>query len=564
MLRLLLVLLLVGCGGSDSQTPEAAVPASDVSASGTPETRLARSSAPAARDSSADAIYIIMDGSGSMWGQLPDNSRKVTVAKTVLSDFVRQDFGDTELALRAYGHRREGDCRDSELVVPFGSAETVVPQVETFSESLNPLGKTPIAYSLREALVDMDGRSGEIILITDGNETCDDDPCALVRAWREQNIDINVHVVGLGIEEKERGALQCIADASGTSYRDASTADELADELRRIRRESVSGARNTEPPTFGSVGLYLRGVDTRGEERQVEGVLMQDGRERYAVDSDSRHPVEAGAYDLVAGMRTANGTLYRPVRRPVTMADENQRVEVAVAVPPSVNAVFMEEGEERRGATVVAYQNGAEVFRFRSFDTVHLDEGTYTFRTNLNQDNELTVTETFGAGDDKTIRFEAIATVDVRVSMYAGSRDVRLQGNYDLWQNGEKVYDMHTSNGADIRPGVYDVHLENELTPHVERGVVVPSTPEQQHIQIVVPVAFVTFAYERADGSRDEDRRVFVGRDGERRRTKQSGVRVALLPGAHTAVGWPGRPAPVAFEVEAGEERTIVLRSGSR
>ena len=67
-----------------------------------------------------DGIYIIVDASGSMWGALPDKSRKVTVAKQVLEDFVAGDFEGYDLALRAYGHRRKGDCSDTELVAPFG------------------------------------------------------------------------------------------------------------------------------------------------------------------------------------------------------------------------------------------------------------------------------------------------------------------------------------------------------------------------------------------------------------------------------------------------------------
>ena len=57
----------------------------------------------------------------------------------------------------------------------------------------------------------MGERPGEIILISDGIETCDEDPCELVRSWAEKDIAIKVHVVGLGLDEKERTAMQCIA-----------------------------------------------------------------------------------------------------------------------------------------------------------------------------------------------------------------------------------------------------------------------------------------------------------------------------------------------------------------
>ena len=93
-----------------------------------------------------DGIYIIFDASGSMWGELPDKSRKVTVAKQVLEDFVAGDFEGYDLALRAYGHRRKGDCSDTELVAPFGAPEQVIDKVKAFTKDLNPLGKTPISH----------------------------------------------------------------------------------------------------------------------------------------------------------------------------------------------------------------------------------------------------------------------------------------------------------------------------------------------------------------------------------------------------------------------------------
>ena len=57
---------------------------------------------------SLPGVYIIFDASGSMWGQLPDQSHKVTVAKQVLQDFVAGDLpgaswrcGPTGIGVRA-------------------------------------------------------------------------------------------------------------------------------------------------------------------------------------------------------------------------------------------------------------------------------------------------------------------------------------------------------------------------------------------------------------------------------------------------------------------------------
>ncbi len=520
-----------------------------------------------AQDKAPQAIYIIFDASGSMWGQLPDKSHKVVVAKSVLQDFVSRDFGQADLALRVYGHRRKGDCRDSELVASFGPSSALVERVKAFMAGLNPLGKTPITYSLRQALEDFGDREGEIILITDGIETCDEDPCALVREWKARDVKINVHVVGLGLEEKEKASLQCISEAAGTVYHDTESAMDLSMELAKIQEQTVQTPDESPGDFEGTrtVGFWLQGIDESGDPIRVVGKLSRDGIERFDVSSNARNQVDAGTYQLVAGVRTANGTLYQPVEQTVT-ADGNRDtvVKVAVVEPPSVKALFSDAGEAQRGANIRAYQDGTEVFSFRWIDEVYVDEGTYEFRARPNADNDLSISETLAAGDHKELVFEMMHTVHAVFKMIAEGSETRLRGNFELWQDGAMKYKVHTANGATVLPGTYDVHLINPLKPHVEPGVFVKADEARQTIEIMVPVAYVTFVYQKADGSTDGDKRVFVGRGSEKRgRVLRSGTVHALLPGTYNAVGWRGTYDKVVFEVEAGEEKEIVLRDKS-
>ena len=95
-----------------------------------------------AQQRSADGVYIIFDGSGSMWGQLADKVHKITAARSVLKEFVSGDFGEKELALRVYGHRRKGDCSDTELVVPFASSRSSVSRMQEFVDKISPQGQS--------------------------------------------------------------------------------------------------------------------------------------------------------------------------------------------------------------------------------------------------------------------------------------------------------------------------------------------------------------------------------------------------------------------------------------
>ena len=190
-------------------------------------------------------LQIIFDGSNSMWGELPDKSRKIAVAKEVFRALEPSLFENREVALRIYGHRRAGDCSDIELAVPFAPAETALATMADRIDGVTPRGKTPITRSLQAAREDLGDRQGDILLISDGIESCDADPCDLVQSWRDSGIDIRVHVVGLGLTDMARGAMQCIADASGTTYFDANSAEDLG--------EAIELTVSSDPPDAGAV-----------------------------------------------------------------------------------------------------------------------------------------------------------------------------------------------------------------------------------------------------------------------------------------------------------------------
>ena len=123
---------------------------------------------------------IVLDASGSMWGQI-DGVNKIVIAREV----VRESLGSADIqnlvGLVAYGHNRKGDCSDIEVLVPpaTGQMSTVVSAVE----AINPKGKTPLSEAVRQAARAMGyvENRATVVLVTDGLETCNADPCALAR-----------------------------------------------------------------------------------------------------------------------------------------------------------------------------------------------------------------------------------------------------------------------------------------------------------------------------------------------------------------------------------------------
>lgn len=508
-------------------------------------------------------VYVILDGSGSMWGQLSDGTHKITAAKEVIRLFSADDYAGRELALRVYGHRRKGDCSDSELVVPFSPPDQAIDRMNDFAQGVNPKGKTPISRSLRAALEDFAGRPGEVILVSDGIETCEEDPCALVRQWRAQDVQIRVHVVGLGLVDKERAAMQCISEAAGTQYRDADSAAELAKGLEEIQ----TSAKKTEARRSQWKALDIKATNAAGVPMRVQGTAHPQGGEPIEVTSRNHNPVPTGPAEVTVGVRTWNGNLYRPVTRSVDVGDSGVTLlEVVVEEPPSVKARFVEQGEERGGALVRGFQDDKEVLRFRHMDRAYVDPGTYVFRSRPNADNEMEVSETLAAGDHKEIVFDMVQTVHIKLAMVAAGSDTRFRGNFELWQDGERKYKVHQHNGARVLPGTYDVKLPLRLTPHTHEGLVITGEAKQER-RLEVPVGYVTFRYLDAAGQAMSPQRVFATRqddDGRwvRDQVSKSEERIPLVPGTYRAEGWSklGNFDVVDFEISVGDDKKIVLR----
>ncbi|MFM2391545.1 MAG: hypothetical protein RLZZ437_3100 [Pseudomonadota bacterium] len=174
---------------------------------------------------------IVLDGSGSMWGQI-DGRAKLEIAREALAEVVGSLPADTEMGLMAYGHRTEGDCGDIELIVPPAAGTGAA--ISDAAAALNFVGKTPLTEAVRQAAVAL--RSSEdkatVILITDGIETCNADPCALGAELESTGVDFTAHVVGFGLTAEEGASVACLAENTGGVYIEASNASTLKDALQ--------------------------------------------------------------------------------------------------------------------------------------------------------------------------------------------------------------------------------------------------------------------------------------------------------------------------------------------
>ena len=219
-------------------------------------------------------VLFILDGSGSMWGRV-NEIEKIVIAKDVMTNLIGGLPDDVDAGLITYGHRERGSCSDIELIATPG--ETPRADLLSSLSGITPLGKTPISDSLLRAgeLLREVEDPVSIVLVSDGIESCEGDPCATAALLREQGIDVRIHVVGFDVDAEAQEQLSCIAEAGGGEYYEAGSADALNDALADVRTtivEEVIVLAEPEPPLVQPVGNVsladdvIGGVDVRNEE----------------------------------------------------------------------------------------------------------------------------------------------------------------------------------------------------------------------------------------------------------------------------------------------------------
>ena len=424
---------------------------------------------PEALEDGPKKVLVVYDSSSSMWGAFSDGTRKYEAGRKALASVAKDRISDRVIAFRAYGHRREGDCRDSELIAPFSSTGDTGSAIVKAANNIRPTGKTPITYSLKEGLKDLDGGPGDILLISDGIETCDADPCELMREWKSANVNIRVHVVGVGLSDMERTAMTCIADESGGVYFDADSADgfevALGDASEVIE---ASLGEPVDPDT--RYAIVYRAFDASGRRySDAEGRLLKDGivvDERTVASGRGRNHVDGpGEYVLEVGALLRDGTVYEPVQVPVTVeATGDTIIDVEVSAPARVTSTFVLGDEIQNGALIRAFQNDKEVFAFRPSDEALARPGAYEFRTSIDSDNQLAVKETLTAGETTNVSFELVETVQVYVEFELPDGS-KVSRSAELWKDGERKYKVHGRNGAVVRPGDYELRSDDQNLP---------------------------------------------------------------------------------------------------
>ncbi|MBL1437339.1 MAG: VWA domain-containing protein [Rhodobacteraceae bacterium] len=250
-------------------------------------------SLPAQAQPSPDTI-VVLDVSNSMWGQIGGVS-KIEIAREVIANLVGDIDPNARFGLVAYGHREKASCQDIELVLPVGPLNAAA-----FSDAVNslvPRGRTPLTDAVRHAaeVLNYQDTPSRIILVSDGLESCNADPCALAAELARGGVDFTAHVVGFdvaGIEDQSQ--LSCLADLTGGLYLTAESTEELTAALTTMMVDT-----SIAPPPFSVILHAPAEVETNTQFSATWTATARIGDQIHLISENG---------EIFASVEATNGT----------------------------------------------------------------------------------------------------------------------------------------------------------------------------------------------------------------------------------------------------------------
>ena len=368
---------------------------------------------------------IVLDVSNSMWGQI-DGVAKIEIAREALGSLLDELPDGGRTGLMVYGHRREGDCSDVELVAPLTPLDRAA--LKAAAAKVKPKGKTPITEALRQAATNLGvaDRPSRLILVSDGIETCSGDPCALAAELARAGVDFKAHVIGFDIASRaDQAKIACIASLTGGSYTNARDAAELAEALKKSAA-SVS----QEAPAAKLPELTLTAIDG-ATGKPIEGPVSWtvSGRESEAVVAAGLTggtvslPLPPGAYTVSATLLEKSGGAEASVTDAGGSATvvldgvvPKASISLAAASAPasSVLAVSFEGPKEPGDFLRIVTADGE---RLETDLWVRVDDGSPVDMRLPSEPGTYEIVYVWSAGDDRIIARAPLTVVPAELSL---------------------------------------------------------------------------------------------------------------------------------------------------
>lgn len=175
---------------------------------------------------------IVFDASGSM-GATYQVERKIEVARRAVAEVLPDIARWRPTGLVTYSGGPASTCDD--VVLRVSPSHNTSRRIIAELAQLLPKGPTALSSSVQLAAQTLErmGTSGDIVLITDGHETCMQSACDLARHLRQREARIRVHTIGFRLEGPGIRELLCLSNQTGGMHSTAHDLTSLRNSLRR-------------------------------------------------------------------------------------------------------------------------------------------------------------------------------------------------------------------------------------------------------------------------------------------------------------------------------------------
>ncbi len=231
---------------------------------------------------------LLIDLSGSM-----EKDHKATRALAVARDVLPELVQTGPTAVWAFGSPSCGMLRSRST-----PSTDLVAQQRLLAQLGGPKGHTPLSWSLREALTALKHSSEprNLIIVSDGADSCGEDPCLTARQAGAKQAHITFYTVGVGMTTRNRDfkVLECVAgEGAANSIAVTAEVSQLSAVIEKIKddiqREATRQAQST---------LLVNVQDARGEPARLRFTVRDDHGNAHQGESGRPLTLPPGRYAL--------------------------------------------------------------------------------------------------------------------------------------------------------------------------------------------------------------------------------------------------------------------------
>ncbi len=305
------------------------------------------------QDPPTTRILFVFDASQSMLGNW-ESDKKINIARKYLINIVDslEHFENVQMALRVYGHQSPvppQDCSDTKLEVSFSANNAS--RIRQKLRYLIPQGTTPIAHSLEMSEGDFPSCESDkcrniVILITDGIEACEGDPCEVALNLQRKGIVLRPFVIGIGIDPLFEKTFECVGD-----FYNSPDEDRFADVLNVVISRALNSTtaqvnlldENQLPSETNVAMTFFDHYSGRIKHNYVHTInylgnpdtLILDPLVTYDLVVHTLPPVQKDSFKVVAGKHTQIGLPAPQGELQITTPGTNQYNQLGILVKQS-------------------------------------------------------------------------------------------------------------------------------------------------------------------------------------------------------------------------------------